>query len=216
MYSGETLQNLSRNVTRHASDDIVIVVSDDNSFGAILHAEIFSYGWQPEPRASASDFLMSPRTDSPGCIVLDASLADLTASNLTQLICCYAVRCPVIVLTGHGAPAMAVNGTKFGVFFVPKSSGPIAVADEIRSAIHAVSEVDRIEGCYRTLTLRERQVMKFVAEGLLNKQVAFELQISEITVKAHRGQVMRKMNARTLAHLVNMVAKLDIGLGALH
>nr|WP_246622545.1 LuxR C-terminal-related transcriptional regulator [Rhizobium laguerreae] len=111
---------------------------------------------------------------------------------------------------------MTVNATKFHVSFMPQPFDLNALTEKIDAAIQATMEIGRLEGNFRTLTPREREVMKFVAEGLLNKQVAFILNISEITVKAHRGQVMRKMNARTLPHLVNMAAKLDIGVGSLH
>lgn len=214
MYIGNSLQDPPRKAEKCASDDpTVIVLSDDDALRSALQANIRSRGWRPDLYGSTIEFLKRPRADFLRCIVLDASLTDLTAPDLTHLICLHAVRCPVIVVTGHGGPAMTVNATKFRVIFVPRPCDLNALAEEIHAAIQATMEIGRLEDCYRTLTPREREVMKFVAEGLLNKQVAFELNISEITVKAHRGQVMRKMNARTLPHLVNMAAKLDIGAG---
>ncbi|XKM39268.1 response regulator transcription factor [Rhizobium ruizarguesonis] len=201
---------------RSPEDAIVFILSDDDNISSALNADICLQGWRPHFYKSRTELLPCAEADVLGCVVLDARLSDLTASHLTHLICSHAIRCPVIVLTGHGGQAMTVNATKFHVTFIPQPFDLNALTEKIRAAIQATMEIGRLEGNYRTLTPREREVMKFVAEGLLNKQVAFKLNISEITVKAHRGQVMRKMNARTLPHLVNMAAKLDIGVGSVH
>lgn len=217
MYNGNHRHDTTPNAQKIAPDDaIVILMSDDDTIRSALDANIHLQGWRLHPYKSRTDFLTGPEADFIGCVVFDARLPDLTASDLTHLLCSHAIRCPVIVLTGHGGQAMTVNATRFRVSFIPQPFDLNALTEKIHAAIQATMEIGRLEGNYRTLTPREREVMKFVAEGLLNKQVAFKLNISEITVKAHRGQVMRKMNARTLPHLVNMAAKLDIGVGSLH
>ncbi|MBY3522062.1 response regulator transcription factor [Rhizobium laguerreae] len=217
MYTGNHPHATTRKAQKFSPEDaIVVILSDDDTISSALNANICLQGWRPHLYKSRTEFLTCPEADFLGCVVLDARLPDLTASDLTHLICAHATRCPVIVLTGHGGQAMTVNATKFHVSFIPQPFDLNALTEKIDAAIQASMEIGRLEGNYRTLTPREREVMKFVAEGLLNKQVAFKLNISEITVKAHRGQVMRKMNARTLPHLVNMAAKLDIGVGSLH
>ncbi|TBF35174.1 response regulator transcription factor [Rhizobium leguminosarum] len=217
MYTGNHPHATTRKAQKLSPEDaIVIILSDDDTIRSALDANIHLQGRRSHLCKSRTDFLTSPEADLVGCVVLDARLPDLTASDLTHLIGAHAIRCPVIVLTGHGGQAMTVNATKFHVSFIPQPFDLNALAEKIHAAIRTTMEIGRLEGNYRTLTPREREVMKFVAEGLLNKQVAFKLNISEITVKAHRGQVMRKMNARTLPHLVNMAAKLDIGVAFLH
>jgi len=199
---------------RPSSQPDVAVLSNDAHIGTALHEHVSRMGWHPETYDSAASFLGATQAGGFGCIVVDAGMADLTVSDLTHLICLHALHCPIIVLIAKPRAAMTATTSKFRVTFMPKPDEPSFLVEEVNAAIRAVSDADRLEAYFLTLTPRERQVMTFVAEGLLNKQVAYRLNISEITVKAHRGQVMRKMKARTLPDLVNMVAKLGPACGS--
>ncbi|PZM14913.1 response regulator transcription factor [Rhizobium tubonense] len=214
MYITKTLTAPLKIATPPSSDVVVAILDNDTEIGLALHLHVSRMGWRPQRFVSAADFLDCAQARSFGCIVVDASIADLTVSDLTRLICSYAVLCPIIVLTARSSPATSVTTSRFRVTFVPKPDDPAIIAEEVNASIRAINEANRLEAYFLTLTPRERQVMKFVAEGLLNKQVAFKLNISEITVKAHRGQVMRKMNARTLPDLVNMAARLGPASGS--
>ncbi|KRB55337.1 hypothetical protein ASE04_06475 [Rhizobium sp. Root708] len=208
MYLTRYLTAPLKHVIIPPSFPVVAVLSNGTDISSVLHEHTTRMGWHPEQYASATSFLDSAQAGSFGCIVVDAGMAELTASDLTQLICLHAPHCPIIVLTAKPRAAMTATISKFRVTFMPKPEDPSVLEDEVNAAIRAINDANRLEAYFLTLTPRERQVMKFVAEGLLNKQVAFRLNISEITVKAHRGQVMRKMNARTLPDLVNMAARL--------
>lgn len=194
---------------------IVFVVDDDISVRESLESLIADAGWRPEVFASAEEFLAHPRKPVPGCLVLDVSLPDLNGLELQKHI---ADRpdLPIIFITGHGDIPMSVRAMKAGaVEFLTKPFGPEVLLSAIRDAIERSracldQEADRhaLRGRYESLSLRERQVMALVVGGQLNKQIGGELGISEITVKAHRGRVMRKMEATSLAELVNMAARL--------
>jgi FixJ family two-component response regulator len=197
---------------------VVFVVDDDISVRESLEALIRDAGWQPETYASAQTFLARPRAVAPGCLVLDVSLPDLNGLDLQQRLGADGGALPVIFITGHGDIPMTVRAMKAGaVEFLTKPFdddallGAIAAAiDRSRTALQRHGELEALRDCYATLSRREREVMVLVVAGRLNKQIAGALRISEITVKAHRGKVMRKMGADSLADLVTMAARLGV------
>src|SRR5438105_3048371 len=197
---------------------IVFVVDDDVSVRESLELLIRGEGWQPEIFASAQEFLGRPRVLVPSCLILDVSLPGLNGLDLQKRIASDRIDMPIIFITGHGDIPMSVQAMKAGaVEFLTKPFGNDVLLSAIRNAIERSqatlgreAEIRALRDCYASLTPRERQVMALVASGLLNKQVGGELNISEITVKAHRGQVMRKMKAESLADLVTMAARLRL------
>ena len=197
---------------------IVFVVDDDISVRESLEALIREAGWQPETFASAAGFLSRPRVHGPSCLVLDVSLPDLNGLDLQQRIAADRPEMPIIFITGHGEIPMTVRAMKAGaVEFLTKPFGDEVLLNAIRAALDRSesvvareAEIRALRDRYESLSHREQEVMALVVTGLLNKQVGGELGISEITVKAHRGQVMRKMNAGSLADLVNMAARLGL------
>lgn len=196
---------------------VVFVVDDDVSVRESLELLIRCEGWQPEIFASASEFLAHPRADVPNCLVLDVGLPDLNGLDLQKHIAAERTDMPIIFITGHGDVPMSVQAMKTGaVEFLLKPFKHDEMLNAIRKSIdRSHAALDREAGmktlreCYATLTPREREVMRLVVSGLLNKQVGWELGISEITVKAHRGSMMRKMKADSLADLVRMAGKLS-------
>ncbi len=201
----------------HASP-IVFIVDDDISVRESLELLIRSEGWQPETFASAQEFLTRPRVPVPSCLVLDVSLPGLNGLDLQKSIARERTDMPIIFITGYGDVPMTVQAMKAGaVEFLTKPFDSDALLSAIRHAIErSRAALDRevemrlLRDCYTALTHRERQVMGLVVSGLLNKQIGSELGISEITVKAHRGKVMQKMKAESLADLVTMAARLRI------
>lgn len=197
---------------------IVFVVDDDISVRESLELLIRHAGWQPELFASAQDFLARPRVLVPSCLVLDFSLPGLNGLELQERIAADRTDMPIIFVTGHGDVPMTVQAMKAGaVEFLTKPFSDEVLLGAIRHAIEQSraalgqeAQLRVLRDCHASLTPREREVMALVVSGLLNKQVGFELGISEITVKAHRGQVMRKMQAGSLADLVNMAARLSL------
>jgi FixJ family two-component response regulator len=195
---------------------VVFVVDDDISVRESLEVLIQSEGWQVETFAAAQDFLSRPRTVAPSCLVLDVSLPDLNGLDLQRRIAIERSDMPIIFITGHGDVPMTVQAMKAGaVEFLTKPFDTEILLRAIRSALErsqfslsAEQRMRQLQECYESLTPREREVMSLVASGMLNKQVGFELGISEITVKAHRGKVMQKMKADSLADLVRMVSRL--------
>lgn len=196
---------------------IVFVVDDDVSVRESLELLIRTAGWQPETFASAREFLSRPRPTVPCCLVLDVTLPGLSGLELQERLA-ERTDMPIIFITGHGDVPMTVQAMKAGaVEFLTKPFSDTVLLDAIRGAIErsrAVlreeSDMQMLRRCYSSLTPREREVMTLVVSGLLNKQVAGELGISEITVKAHRGQMMRKMKAASLPALVTMAARLGL------
>jgi FixJ family two-component response regulator len=201
---------------------IVFVVDDDVSVRESLELLIRSAGWQPEIFASAQEFLAHPRVLAASCLVLDVSLPDLNGLDLQKRVAPDRVDMPIIFITGYGDVPMTVRAMKAGaVEFLTKPFDDEVLLSAIRHAIERSenalgheAEMRGLRDCYASLSGREREVMALVVSGLLNKQVGGELGISEITVKAHRGQVMRKMKADSLADLVNMAARLRFATGA--
>jgi FixJ family two-component response regulator len=202
---------------------IVFVVDDDVSVRKSLELLIDSAGWQPETFPTAQEFLHRPRAGAPSCLILDVSLPDLNGLELQQQVA-ERTDMPIIFITGHGDVPMSVQAMKAGaVEFLTKPFKDDVLLDGIRGALERSrtalredSEIRTLRDCYASLTPRERQVMQLVVSGLLNKQVGGELGISEITVKAHRGQVMRKMKADSLPDLVTMAARLGLRAASSH
>jgi FixJ family two-component response regulator len=196
---------------------IVFVVDDDISVRESLELLIKHVGWQPETFASARDFLSRPRAAVPCCLVLDVTLPGLNGLELQQRLA-ERTDMPIIFITGYGDVPMTVQAMKAGaVEFLTKPFKDDVLLDAIhhalersRAALRQESEVQLLRSRYAALTPREREVMALVVGGLLNKQVGGELGISEITVKAHRGQMMRKMQADSLPALVTMAARLGL------
>jgi FixJ family two-component response regulator len=199
---------------------VVFVVDDDVSVRESLEALIETAGWRTKTFASALDFLDNSPDTSPSCLVLDVSLPDLSGLDLQQRLGDRRDM-PIIFITGHGDIPMSVKAMKAGaVEFLTKPFSDEVLLAAIRRAIESSStaldresELEKLRRAYASLSRRERQVMTHVVSGRLNKQVGSDLGISEITVKAHRGQVMRKMNADSLAALVRMAAALDLPVG---
>ncbi|MBD9449498.1 MULTISPECIES: LuxR C-terminal-related transcriptional regulator [Rhizobium] len=216
MYNGGLPQTFPSNKISTSDAPSVSVVSNNDEIGEILPDELRSCGWRPDIFGSAVEFLSARRVSSFGCIVLDADLPDLDVQTLTRIICFYAMHCPVILLTSHDHRGMTMTASRFNFTIMSKPVNTVALLEEIQAAIESTIKVNELDRRYRSLSVRERQVMQFVVAGLLNKQVAYELSLSEITIKAHRGQVMRKMRARSLPELVNMAAKLELGAAPLH
>ena len=197
---------------------VVFVVDDDISVRESLELLLKSDGWRCETFASAQEFLSRPRATVPTCLVLDVALPGLNGLELQQQLADRS-EMSIIFITGHGDIPMTVQAMKAGaVEFLTKPLQHNVVLNAIRGAVERsraalrqATEIQTLRDSYATLTAREREVMALVVSGLLNKQVGGELGISEITVKAHRGQVMRKMKADSLADLVTMAAGLGIG-----
>jgi FixJ family two-component response regulator len=196
---------------------IVFVVDDDISVRESLELLIKTTGLQPETFASGQDFLARPRATVPCCLLLDMTLPGLNGLQLQRQLAERA-EMPIIFITGHGDVPTSVQAMKAGaVEFLTKPFSDVVLLDAIRGAIERSrvalrldAETRALKAHYESLTAREREVMALVVSGLLNKQVGGELGISEITVKAHRGQVMRKMKADSLPDLVTMAARLGL------
>jgi FixJ family two-component response regulator len=200
---------------------VVYVVDDDVSVRESLELLILSAGWQPEIFASAEEFLGRLRIEGPSCLVLDVTLPHLNGLDVQKRIV-DRMDIPIIFITGYGDVPTTVEAMKAGaVEFLTKPLSDEVLRNAIRQAIDrsrtAVAQeagLRALRELHAALTPREREIMAGVVSGLLNKQIAIELGISEITVKAHRGRVMRKMQVASLAELVRVAAALDVPLAA--
>jgi RNA polymerase sigma factor (sigma-70 family) len=202
---------------QHATP-IVFVVDDDISVRESLEALIRCEGWKPETFASAQEFLTRPRVVTPSCLILDVDLPDLNGLDLQKCIASDRKDMPIIFITGHGDVPMTVRAMKAGaVEFLTKPFNDEALLSAIRHsiersnvALRRETETGALRDCYASLTPREKEVLVLVVSGLSNKQVGAELGISEITVKAHRGRVMQKMQAESLPDLVKIATRLRL------
>jgi FixJ family two-component response regulator len=200
------------------STPIVFVVDDDISVRESLESLIRCEGWVSETFASAQEFLARPRVLTPSCLILDVSLPGLSGLDLQKCIASDRKDMPIIFITGHGDVPMTVKAMKAGaVEFLTKPFGDEALLSAIRHSIersHAAlrreAETGKLRDCYASLTPREKEVLVLVVSGISNKQVGVELGISEITVKAHRGRVMQKMQADSVPSLVKIAARLRL------
>ena len=196
----------------------VRVVDDDASVLKSLGRLLRAAGFAVQTFPSSQEFLQQHDPEAPGCVVLDLSMPGLNGLQLQQALARFEAPCPVIFITGYGDVPTTVQAMKAGaVEFLEKPFSDVALVGAIREAIErsqaAVGDetgLRTLREDYASLSRREREVMTLVVSGLMNKQVGGELGISEITVKAHRGQVMRKMKAGSFADLVNMAAKLRL------
>ena len=200
------------------ADSIVFVVDDDSSIREAIKSLIRLEGLRVETFGTAQEFLRSERPDLPGCVVLDVELPGLSGLDLQRELTAHGIKLPIIFITGYGDIPMSVRAMKAGALeFLTKPFRDQDLLDAIQQALERdraarehSKEVAELHERFDALTSREREVMTLVVAGWLNKQIGFELGISEITVKIHRGRVMNKMAAQSLAELVRITERLEI------
>jgi FixJ family two-component response regulator len=197
---------------------VVYVVDDDPSIRRSLDSLLRSVGLDVQLHASAQEFMLASRPDAPGCLLLDVRLPGMSGLSFQQELAKAGIALPVIFVTGHGDVSMTARAMKAGAAdFLTKPFEEQALLDAVDAAIERdrarraeAARLAELEALYRTLTEREREVMKLVVSGRVNKQIAAELGLSLVTVKVHRGQVMRKMLAKSVPELVRMADRLGV------